>query len=79
MVPTKRFEAWREGLEDIAYMDALSKEIAAAKAKGLNVSAAQSILDARESVMAGKDQGVLDEWRLAAGRLIDELSRPRKK
>jgi hypothetical protein len=75
MVPTKRFEAWREGLEDVAYMDALLKEIAAAKAKGRNVSAAQSLLDARESVMAGKDQKILDEWRLAAGRMVDALRR----
>ena len=57
----------------IAYMDALLKEIARAKSKGRNVSVAQSLLDARESVMAGKDQKILDEWRLAAGRTVDAL------
>lgn len=74
-VPTKRFEAFREGLEDIAYMDLLAKSIAKAKAKGRNVSEAQDILNAREQVMSSHDQKIVDEWRLAAGRMIDSLSK----
>ena len=66
MIPTKRFEAWREGLEDVAYMDLL-------KRSG-NVAAKQ-LLDVRDDVIKANDQKVLDVWRLAAGRLIDELSR----
>ncbi|MBP3406223.1 MAG: hypothetical protein J6N18_08990 [Kiritimatiellae bacterium] len=73
MVPTKRFEAWREGLEDIAYMDLLAKAMARAKAKGRDVSKAQSLLDARADVVRAHDQEVLDDWRLSAGRLIDSL------
>ena len=70
MIPTKRFEAWREGLEDVAYMDLL-------KRSG-NVEA-RSLLEAREAVIKAHDQKVLDSWRLSAGRLIDELSRQREK
>jgi len=72
--PTKRFEAFREGLEDVAYMDLLAKAITA-KGKGAATAAAQSILDAREDVMKAHDQKALDAWRLAAGRAIDALSR----
>ena len=70
--PTKRFEAFREGLEDVAYMDLLAKAIAA---KGKSAAAAQSLLDARADVMKAHDQKALDAWRLAAGRAIDALSR----
>ena len=73
MVPTKRFEAWREGLEDVAYMDLLQKAIAAAKAKGKNAAEAQALLDVRKEIMKGKDQKTLDAWRLEAGRAIDSL------
>ena len=71
MIPTKRFEAFREGLEDVAYMDLLAKAIAA-KGNG-SATAAQSLLDAREDMMKAHDQKALDAWRLAAGRAIDAL------
>jgi hypothetical protein len=74
-IPTKRFEAFREGLEDIAYMDALAKEIAKAKGTKRDVSKAQALLDRRAEVMQKADYGVLDEWRLEAGRTIHELIR----
>ena len=69
MIPTKRFEAWREGLEDVAYMDLLKRS---------GNAAAKSLLDARGEIIKANDQKVLDSWRLSAGRLIDELSRQRK-
>ena len=72
--PTKRFEVFREGLEDVAYMDLLAKAITA-KGKGAATAAAQSLLDAREDVIKAHDQKALDEWRLSAGRAIDALSR----
>ena len=74
-VPTKRFQAFREGLEDIAYMDALAKEIDKAKGLKRDVSKAQALLDRRAEVMQKADYGVLDEWRLEAGRTIHELIR----
>ena len=73
MVPTKRFEAWREGLEDVAYMDFLQKAVAAAKAKGRNAAEAQALLDVRKDIMGSKSQETLDAWRLEAGRTIDRL------
>ena len=73
MEPTKRFEAFREGLEDVAYMDALAKAIAA-KGKGAATAAAQALLDARGDVMKAHDQKALDAWRLEVGRAIDALS-----
>ena len=61
MGPTKRFEAFREGLEDVAYMSLLEKA---------GTKEAKSLLDAREDVIKSHDQKVLDAWRLAAGRAI---------
>ena len=62
MRPTKRFEAFREGLEDVAYMALLEKA---------GTKEAKALLDAREDVIKSHDQKVLDAWRLAAGRAID--------
>jgi hypothetical protein len=72
-VPTKRLQAFREGLEDIAYMDALSKEIDKAKGLKRDVSKAQALLDKRAEVMEKANYDVLDQWRLEAGRAIHEL------
>lgn len=69
-IPTKILEAVREGLEDVAYMDLLKRS---------ENAAAKRLLDARDDVIKANNQKVLDSWRLAAGRLIDELSRQRKK
>ena len=74
MIPTKRFEAFREGLEDVAYMDALAKAVAV-KGKDPATAMAQSLLDARGDLMKARDQKALDAWRLEAGRAIDALSR----
>ena len=63
MRPTKRFEAFREGLEDVAYMALLEK--AGAKE-------AKALLDAREEVINSHDQKAVDDWRLAVGRLIEK-------
>ena len=80
-IPTKRFEAFREGLEDVAYMDLLIKAIAGAKGKGVSpktVKEAQSLLDVRERIINSQRQDELDAWRLAAGRAIDALVRQDK-
>ncbi|MBQ6327503.1 MAG: hypothetical protein IJI35_00680, partial [Kiritimatiellae bacterium] len=62
MMPTKRFEAFREGLEDVAYMSLLDKA---------GTKEAKALLDAREDVIKSHDQKTLDAWRLAAGRAVD--------
>jgi hypothetical protein len=68
MVPTKRFEAFREGLEDVAYMSLLEKA---------GTKAAKALLGTREDVIKSHDQKTLDAWRLAAGRAIDAASSSR--
>jgi hypothetical protein len=75
VVATKRFEAWREGLEDVAYMDMLQKAIAVAEAKGKNVSDARALLDGREKVLRARNQQALESWRLSVGRTIDKLKK----
>ena len=62
MIPTKRFEAFREGLEDVAYMALLAKA---------GTKEAKALLDAREDVIKSHDQKAVDAWRLAAGRVLD--------
>jgi hypothetical protein len=84
-VSSKNFEAFREGLEDVAYMDALVKAVNGRDVRSSNgragsplpaaIARAQSLLDARADVMKSHDQKALDAWRLAAGRAIDALSR----
>jgi hypothetical protein len=79
-VPTKRLEAVREGLEDIAYMDRLEKELARAKSEGrVYPKRYEELLSGREAIIKAEDQKLVDEWRLEAGRAVDELcGGPRK-
>ena len=83
MIPTKRFEAFREGLEDVAYMSLLERIAmggpqSSAAADALervppvkSISEAKALLNAREDVIKSHDQKAVDAWRLAAGRAID--------
>ena len=84
MISTKRFEAFREGLEDVAYMDLLAKAIAAAEdgsqpqggkylMPSCVIAEAKALLDARENIIKSHDQASVDAWRLAIGRTIDRL------
>jgi len=76
MVPTKRFEAFREGLEDVAYLHRLEEAVKAAKDP-----AAEKIVRARELVKMMRDMvnGVgaslenMAAWRDEAGTLLDSL------
>ena len=78
-VPTKRFEAVREGLEDVAYMDLLKKMIAAAKNKGIDCSGYEKLLTVMpKEIMRDESQKKLDLWRLEVGEAIDKLSRRMK-
>ena len=110
MIPTKRFEAFREGLEDVAYMDLLEKIVngrdvrcpsegavngrdvrcpseGASNGRDVRcpsdsslsaaIAEAKALLAARENVITAHDQKSVDAWRLAAGRAIDAISRPK--
>ena len=74
MIPTKQLENVREGLEDVAYMDRLAKELAKAEKAGKSRPEFRTLLDERQDVMKSNDRRRVDEWRLATGRAIDMLS-----
>ena len=74
-VPTKRYEAFREGLEDAAYMDRLAKELARVGAS--RFPAFQKLLDERKGIFDRTNQDEVDAWRLAVGEAIDKLTRTR--
>ena len=72
--PTKMMEAVREGLEDVAYMDRLAKELARARAGGRASPQYEALLASREEIVKAGDQKRVDAWRLAVGRAIDDLA-----
>ena len=79
-VPTKRLEAVREGLEDVAYMDALEKALARAESAAGErrpparlLAEAKRLLAERAEIVKANDQKKVDAWRLAVGRAIDGL------
>ena len=74
-IPTKMLEAVREGLEDVAYMDRLEKELARLKAKGKSFPQYEALLAERADIVKAEDQKRVDAWRLAVGRAIDSLAR----
>ena len=74
-VTTKRFEAFREGLEDVAYVDRLKNEVERVRAKGGNVANAEALLKEPQTLMANPSQDAVDAWRLAVGEAIDDLTR----
>ena len=77
-VPTKRLEALREGLEDVAYMNRLEKELARLKAQGMTFAQYEKLLAERKAVIKSLSQKKVDEWRLMTGRAIDDLVRKGK-
>lgn len=75
-VTTKRFEAFREGLEDVAYMDRLKREIARLEASGKAVPRqARVLLEACPGIIQSPSQKRVDWWRNAVGACIDRLTR----
>lgn len=65
-VPTKRLEALREGLEDVAYMHILRARLSAAKAKEPNrdYSAQEKLLtEIPLAIEKSKDARQIEEWR----------------
>ena len=70
---SKNFEAFREGLEDVAYLDRLRKELKRHSALG-NAYPEYEKLDAKFTEQCKKpDQREIEDWRLAVGRAINAL------
>ncbi|HQL88139.1 MAG: hypothetical protein BWX73_01002 [Lentisphaerae bacterium ADurb.Bin082] len=77
-IPTKRLEAVREGLEDVAYIHLLKQAIATARSKnpGQDLNAAEKLVGERfEQVLTRESQPEVDAWRREVGETIDRLSR----
>ena len=72
-VPTKHLAAFREGLEDVAYMDLLERTLKSEKAKGKDHPDCEKLLADREAIIRSDDQAKVDAWRLAVGRAINAL------
>ncbi len=77
-IPTKRFEAISEGLEDVAYMFELKKQLERLEGK-IDSAEYQQYLDLitvkLEEIVKEASQEQVDEWRLSVGTAIDKLSR----
>lgn len=74
-IPTKRLQAIREGLEDVAYIAQLKKELARCKAKGLNFPEYEKLLAECNDIRKAPTQEKVDSWRDRCGAAIDVLSR----
>ena len=77
-IPTKRFEALSKGLEDVAYMFELKKQLERLEGK-LDKAEYQKYLDLItvkiSEIVKAASQELVDEWRDAVGTAIDKLSR----
>ena len=74
-IPTKMMQAIREGLEDVAYMDRLKKELARVQAAGKKFPEYEQLLKDCAGIMKRSRQSEVDEWRLKTGTAIDRLTR----
>ena len=85
-VTTKRFEAFREGLEDVAYLDLLKKAIVRGvvpvkgKQKGVSeadLAQAKTLVEAMEKMVKGQGASLpaVQAWRDDAGSLLDRIVR----
>jgi hypothetical protein len=75
VIPTKRFEALREGLEDVAYMDIFKKTLTALKKRypKRDFAKFQKILERCPKIIQDNSQKEVDKWRLELGNAIDKL------
>ena len=74
-VQTKVLHAVREGLEDVAYMDRLEKELQRVRANGKSFPEYEKLLADREGILKRSNQAEVDDWRLKTGLAIDRLTR----
>lgn len=73
-IPTKRFESFREGLEDVAYMARLEKIVAEREKRHEPVPPeARDLLDAREGILQRARFAEVLDWRDRIGELLDRL------
>ena len=71
-VSSKNFEAFREGLEDVAYVDRLKKELARSPDAAAKHS---SLVDDFERQTLKPDQAAIEAWRRAVGRAVDAIEK----
>ncbi len=77
-IPTKRFEAVSKGLEDVAYMFELKKQLERLEGKidGAEYQQYLDLITVRlEEIVKEASQEQVDEWRISVGTAIDKLSR----
>ena len=70
-ISSKNFEAFREGLEDVAYVDRLKKLL---KRDSETAAKYGSLVTDFETQTRKPDQAAIEAWRLAVGRAIDSIS-----
>lgn len=77
-IPTKRFEAISKGLEDVAYMFELKKQLERLEGK-LDSAEYQQYLDLITTripeIIKNESWEEVEEWRNSVGSIIDKLSR----
>ncbi len=77
-IPTKRLEAVSKGLEDVAYMFELEKQLKRLEGKLADNEYKEYldlITEKLPQIVKAESQDLVDEWRIAVGTAIDKLSR----
>jgi len=69
--PSKRYEAFREGMEDYCYLWILNRRIAAARERGQDVAAAEKVL--ADSVSAALDAKTMETLETLRRRLAEQI------
>ena len=72
-IKTKQLEALREGLEDVAYMDILKKELQRVSKKGQKYPQYEKLLTVRKSLVEKASVKEVESWRFEVGQAIDFL------
>ena len=74
-IKTKQLEAIREGLEDVAYMDILKKQLERVGKKGQKYPQFEKLLNQRKSLVEKASVKEVESWRLEVGQAIDFLTK----
>ena len=77
-VTSRNFEAFREGLEDVAYLDRLCKELKRHVAAGRKHPEYEKLADEFAAHSKDPEPQKMDNWRLTAGRAVESLIMRRK-
>ena len=73
-VPTKQLHAFREGLEDVAYMAILERMLGDSNTS-TEAGKYRKLLDERAGIVKRQDAAEVARWRLAIGRAINDICR----